>query len=68
MSSCTPLICSFLVSEQCDLAGIPDDHEQWGPVVVGAGPGLAKAATAPTAAVGWICGDANHPNQTLGAC
>jgi hypothetical protein len=37
MSSRTSLACGVLGSEQCGLAGVPDDHEQSGAVVMGAG-------------------------------
>jgi hypothetical protein len=38
MSNRTSLTRGVLRSEQCDLAGVPDDHEQSGMTVMGAGP------------------------------
>ena len=37
MSNHAPLTCGVLAGEQCDLAGVPGDHEQSGAVVMGAG-------------------------------
>jgi hypothetical protein len=38
MSNHTPLTCGVLGSEQCGLAGVPDDHEQSGSVGMSASP------------------------------
>jgi hypothetical protein len=37
MSNNTPLTRSVLDGEQCGLAGVPDDHEQSGAAIAGAG-------------------------------
>jgi hypothetical protein len=39
MSNHTLLTCGVRAGEQRDLAGVPDDHEQSGTVVMGAGAG-----------------------------
>ena len=39
MSNHTLLTCGIRAGEQRDLAGVPDDHEQSGAVVMGAGAG-----------------------------